>query len=234
MKYKYLFFDIDDTLIDFRKTFRAAARRVIEHAGGEINDETANVFYTANKEVWKSLNLHRLDNMHIRTDYHALYGKYLWETVDTAAKTLGLLEDSDSLLIYFLKMLGECAVLSPNVIPVCGQLRRECKLYVATNGLMCSQPQKIARIEYLFDKVYISHEVGKIKPEKEYFEYILNDIGCKATECLMIGDSLPNDIKGAAGAGIATCFYNPILRDPGDAAPTYMIKDFTELIDILR
>lgn len=232
MKYRHIFFDIDDTLIDFRKSFHKAALRTIEYGGGVATDEAAEKFFKYNDERWYGLRLNQIEDMQIRTDYHRLYGLYLWEAIDEARKGLGLKGDSDALLVFFLKAFGECATLNPNVVETLEKLRKECKVYVASNGLNCLQPGKLHEIEQLFDKVYISENVRHIKPEKEFFDYVLTDLGCEASECLMVGDSLPNDIAGANNAGIDSCFFNPRHRECGEIKPTYMIEDFAQLIKI--
>jgi putative hydrolase of the HAD superfamily len=44
-----------------------------------------------------------------------------------------------------------------------------------------------------------------MKPEKEYFDHVLDKLGIEASQALMVGDSNRTDIVGATAAGIATC-----------------------------
>lgn len=53
----------------------------------------------------------------------------------------------------------------------------------------------------LFDKQFLSYEVGLRKPDKEMYEYVVNDIGHDAHKCLFIDDSIIN-IRGAASSGL--------------------------------
>ena len=65
----------------------------------------------------------------------------------------------------------------------------------------------------LFDKVYYSHEIGRRKPNKDVYEYVLADTGCKAGECLFIDDSKPN-LHGAEQLGICTMWATkPLCPD---------------------
>ena len=51
----------------------------------------------------------------------------------------------------------------------------------------------------------------------------------------MVGDSLHNDIGGANSAGIASCYYNPLGKiNNTDIIPTYEIRDFNELLEIVK
>lgn len=61
--------------------------------------------------------------------------------------------------------------------------------------------------EYTY-KTYISETMECIKPSKPFFEYVIQDLKCNPNQCLMIGDSLTNDIEGAKAAGMDVCFYN--------------------------
>ncbi len=53
----------------------------------------------------------------------------------------------------------------------------------------------------LFLKTYISSEIGIIKPDKAFFDYVLTDLGVPACSAVMIDDN-PDNIKGAESAGI--------------------------------
>ena len=55
----------------------------------------------------------------------------------------------------------------------------------------------------LFDKMYLSHEVGMRKPNAEIFEHILAEQKLKAEEVFFIDDS-PQHIEGAKKIGIQT------------------------------
>lgn len=59
----------------------------------------------------------------------------------------------------------------------------------------------------LFDKVYLSHEIGMRKPHQETFKWVLADAGILAQETLFIEDSIQH-IEGASGVGIKTCLWS--------------------------
>lgn len=55
----------------------------------------------------------------------------------------------------------------------------------------------------LFVKAYYSHEVGIRKPNREVFEFVLNDSGLEPQETLFVDDSLEN-LRAASNIGIET------------------------------
>ena len=76
--------------------------------------------------------------------------------------------------------------------------------------------------------------MGCIKPSKKYFEYVIQDLECNPNQCLMIGDSLTNDIIGAKAVGMDVCFYNVKKKDkPENVVIDYEISSIQELKKIL-
>ena len=53
----------------------------------------------------------------------------------------------------------------------------------------------------LFDKIFISSEMGIAKPGTEFFLHVLNDLGIDPKDAVMIDDN-PSNIAGARAAGI--------------------------------
>lgn len=69
------------------------------------------------------------------------------------------------------------------------------------------------RWDNLFDKQYLSYEIGLRKPNKDIYEFVLADIQKHPQECLFIDDSFAN-IKGAASVGIHTLqALNPLDQE---------------------
>lgn len=62
-------------------------------------------------------------------------------------------------------------------------------------------------VEDFFDKVYLSYEMHKVKPDACIFEEMLRDSGAKAEETLFIDDSKAN-CEGAKALGI-NVIYDP-------------------------
>ena len=53
------------------------------------------------------------------------------------------------------------------------------------------------------DKIYISADIHKIKPNRDFFEYIINDMKVKPEEILFLDDKQKN-IDGAINCGLKT------------------------------
>jgi putative hydrolase of the HAD superfamily len=84
----------------------------------------------------------------------------------------------------------------------------------------------IERWDNLFDKQYLSYEIGLRKPHKNIYEYVLNDIQKQPQECLFIDDSFAN-IKGAESAGIQTLLaLNPLDQE--------MLSNIKQIVSSLK
>ena len=57
--------------------------------------------------------------------------------------------------------------------------------------------------EELFEKIYLSHEIGIRKPDVACYEYVLRDANLKGSETVFVDDNRMN-LKGAESAGINT------------------------------
>jgi uncharacterized protein len=53
---------------------------------------------------------------------------------------------------------------------------------------------------------------GSKKPDKEFFDEIIRDIGCLPTEAVMVGDKMSRDILGARRAGMWTVLVEPLHK----------------------
>ena len=58
--------------------------------------------------------------------------------------------------------------------------------------------------------------------------------GFDPAACVMVGDSLTSDIRGARDAGLRTCWYNPQGQPPRpDILPDYTVRDLGEVPALL-
>jgi glucose-1-phosphatase len=61
----------------------------------------------------------------------------------------------------------------------------------------------IGNLEELFEKVYVSYEMGLMKPDPKIYQRVLDDAGLVAEETLFLDDN-PDNIKSAQTLGIDT------------------------------
>jgi putative hydrolase of the HAD superfamily len=101
--------------------------------------------------------------------------------------------------------------LPENRLALIQSLKKECSIYLLsnTNAIHIDAfkkkigKEKWTRFCNLFDKMYLSHEVGLRKPNTTIFEYILKEQNLQAHEVFFIDDS-PQHIESANKLGIKT------------------------------
>ena len=234
MKYPFILLDIDGTLINFDRTFSNAFAATLEFGGCEATEKNISHYHDCNDEAWYESGLDDVDDPSVCKIYHTGYRQYLLNTSKKAKARMNLNKTPSELTSHFIKAMGDFAILNTNALEVCRQLSVNHTLCIASNGLTDLQMGKLTALAPYFSHYFISEDMDCIKPETEYFCYIFNKLGCTAGECIMIGDSLKNDIDGANKSGIASCYYNPTgyINKTG-ITPTYEIRDFSELLNIV-
>ena len=70
-----------------------------------------------------------------------------------------------------------------------------------TNALHWETQVDAARIAGLFDRHYLSYQLGLVKPDVEIFDRAVADLGCPAGRVLFLDDNLVN-VEGARRAGL--------------------------------
>ena len=182
-----VFFDVDDTLVDFD----AAARGAFGTIFGEQADYAA---WTALSRQWYPRHPKALSWEAMRVGRTGAFLESLGRTDDphaTEARRMGIIEQTYEVF--------------DDVHPSLAQLRRRgVKLGVITNSESAHQRRKLARVALAdaFDVVVISGEVGASKPDRAIFEHACAAIDVPADEALHVGDRLDLDALGAHDAGL--------------------------------
>ena len=141
----------------------------------------------------------------------------------------------DELVKEYINSISSSKVLMEScTLQVYKKLAGHFRLVLATNGMEKIQKERVSVLLPYTYKAYISESIGYIKPSKQFFEYVIQDLQCDPKECFMIGDSLTNDIAGAKAAGMDVCFYNRRKKElPKDLCMDYEINSVQDLEKIL-
>ena len=171
----------------------------------------------------------------VQENYHELYEAYLKKHFSCIAKAFGVnAEDDTAFRAYYAALSSSCELMEPDTLEVYRRLSEEHKMIIATNGLGQVQRSRLRDFLPITASLYISDEVGCIKPSTRFFTRIIDDLGCAPQECLMIGDSLSSDITGAKNAGMASCWYDNKGRGSQEQKKAdYHISKLSELLSLV-
>ena len=93
-----------------------------------------------------------------------------------------------------------------DVLPTLEHLRIKYSLGIISNGN--SYPDNFGLERAISFAVYSQDHHGIEKPDPRIFQLALEQAGCKPHELLHVGDSLENDVAGAAACGINPVWLN--------------------------
>lgn len=230
MKYKHLFFDLDHTLWDFEANSRLTLTELysklnLREKGVDDFDRFHRKYLVHNEKLWA-----RYRKGYIKTD--ELRWKRMWLTLldfkigdEKLAREMGQI---------FLELLPTRKILFPYTIEILDYLKgRRYSLHLITNGFEQTQHSKLkhAGLEGYFGKVITSEGSNTLKPNKEIFDYALQQTNAQVEESIMLGDDLEVDIAGARNAGLDQVFINHLGKIP-EVKPTFMVHHLKELEQI--
>ncbi len=98
---------------------------------------------------------------------------------------------------------------TPNkeLINLIDNLRKKYKIYLLTNTVDIHHNVNLNRNIYNhFDKVFASHEVGKRKPDFDFYEHALKEINLRADECIFV-DDLKENVDAAKKLSFKTILF---------------------------
>lgn len=223
---EFLFIDLDDTILDFKKAEHVAVKKTLADFGVEPTEEVCSRYSIINQQHWEAMERKEM------TRQQVLVGRFA-----VLFQELGVDVDAEECSQQYTKNLSIGHYFLPGARESVEALSGKYKLYMTSNGTAWVQRSRLesADIEKFFLDIFISQEIGYNKPAPEYFA------GCFAkipdfdpAKAMIVGDSLSSDILGGKNAGIATCWVNPRHKSAGDIVPDYEIEDLTQLENLLE
>ena len=226
MKYVFLLFDADDTLLDFAAAERDGLTKMFTALGLTLDDGLRQRYAVLNKSLWK-----RLDEGELTRD------ELLYTRFGIFFKQEGINADGTLAENIYRKYLEEGHETVAGARELLEDLGKRYEIYVVTNGLAQTQVRRMREsgLDRLVRNTFISEQLGANKPEKAFFDAcraFLPDVA--ADECVMIGDSLTADITGGKNAGMKTIWYNHTHRPvPERCEADQIVESLSELKNLL-
>lgn len=221
-KYKAVFLDIDDTVLNFPKSSEGAFKDAFEHFNLDFNDDLYDVYLEINDDLWQRQKAEEITVSDvINTRFSMLSDK------------LNLGVDPDLIRDHFQAGLGRQHFLEAHADVMVKELAKHYKFFAASNSDLNMQKNrlKLAGLDEYFTDFFISSDIGYEKPNVKFFEECLKRAKLSPDEVLMVGDSLISDMYGAYKASLDRCWYNPYnLEKTVDIPITYEIDDLKDLI----
>ena len=210
---KRVIFDIDDTLIPWEKEYDKEINKALDELKITYTDEEV-------KQILKAL-----------SEYENVYYTFNKEKMAEYINGYTKKEYPKELIYNIIKKWEDCVQkeIDQEIIETLEYLKSKYEIVSLTDWYADSQEKRLKKlgIDKYFKTIY-SAENTKRKPFKEAFLQAIGEN--KPEECIMIGDNLERDIKGALNAGLQAVYY---AKNKMEEKEYYTISKIDELIKIL-
>ncbi len=193
-KYSAIVFDLGQVLVRF--DYKFFVEKVNKHKNG-IGEQFMELYK-------RNYNIHRDFEKGIisEKDFIDQMLKYLDHTID--AET-------------FCRYWSDIFSLNDNVVEILPQLRKHYKLYLLSNTNSIHKKYGYQDYEFLklLDKLFLSHEVGFVKPEIEIYQSVEKESGFPPNEHIFIDDILEyvDAAKKLGWDGIQFLGYDDLIKN---------------------
>lgn len=227
MKYEWIFFDLDNTLMDFTNAARKAFSSTFIDFGLIEREGHHDIYDEANSRVWKDFENGKIDAVRLR--------RKRFDDFFLMANIRGI--DSWEFNKVYIEYLVEYSIMLDGSIELLDALKNKVKLAIITNGLKEAQRPRIKRLDIgkYFETIIVSDEIGVSKPHRAYFDIVMETCGNPPKDkILVVGDSLNSDMKGAINYGLDSCWCNLFGQvNRSKIQPLFEINALRELRQIL-
>lgn len=211
---KRVILDIDNTLIPWEDKYYKEISKVLDKLNIEYTDKDYNEILEALSEY--------------ENKYYTFDKKMMLDYINKYTNKKYPIEFMYNIIDKWANCVPE--KLEDGVIDTLEYLKTKYELVILTDWYADQQKTRLEKLNILnyFSNIY-SAEKTKRKPFKEAFMQAIGDN--KPEECIMIGDNLERDIKGALKAGLNAVYYNPNHKEFNIKCTD--ISSIKELIKIL-
>lgn len=222
---KLLIFDAYGTLLSTGTGSLDATEKILALQDKKIS---ATEFYAE----WKKLHRKHLDESNA--------GQFVTEA-EIFAKDLKCLYEQyeigrpyeQDVQIMLASLTGRSAF--PEVIESIANLRKSYRVVIGSTTDTEPLLENTRANHLAVDAVYTSKMIGKYKPAKAFYEYILEHENCTPDEAVFIGDSLIDDVAGPKSVGITTVLVDKkkkyVASSAKTAKPDYVVKSIAEILE---
>lgn len=255
---KAVFFDLDDTLLWDQKSISEAFKATCEYAAEKTGVDAVKfeeAVRAAAQDLYASYETYEFTKMIGINPFEGLWGNFSDDSLEFPkmkeiapgyrkdAWTQGLakmgIEDAtfgEELAERFPQERRKLPFLYEETYAVLDRLKGKYALLLLTNGSPELQNTKLEITPELvpyFDKIVISGDFGRGKPDATIFEHALEVMNVSKDEAIMVGDNLMTDILGASRVGMKSVWINRHDKKRNEVTPTYEITHLEELFAIL-
>lgn len=225
----FVYFDLDNTLLDHTSAERAAQAETYKHFDflQQVSLERwLETYHNVNVVLWDKYGRHEIERDYLQ--------RHRFE--DTLAALNLDASQWESVARFYINRYEDYWQWIEGAKNVYELIRKKYPTGILTNGFLELQQKKFERFGF-YEKakeLVISEEVGYMKPQPEIFAHATRRTGLKPEQILYVGDSLTSDIRGGSAYGWKTAWYTPNGIPEEAEEADFVFEDFGELVRFLN
>lgn len=229
MDIQFVYFDLDDTLLDHRHAEQAALSDVREafEAFTGIDDATIHQTYRACSDpLWRQYAAGDIEKTDLKR------GRFEQLLAELGIDTLAAQTVSD----YYLDRYAMHWRFVSGARTAFVRIADRFPVGVLTNGFTEIQTEKFDRFPVLREQsesLVISEETGYMKPHAQVFAHAAAAADTAPERILYVGDSYHSDVQGGRAAGWQVAWFTRNGTDAPDDAPRLTFDTWDTLLDHL-
>lgn len=208
---KHIFFDLDNTLWDYRKNAGIALKKIykefeIEEKYGHPYEEFYDYYYEINEQLWESYRKAEINRAQLQK-----------KRFPEAFRNMGVqnVDFAEEFEHRFMAEVSAGENMVPGAVEILDYLKGKYKLHIITNGFTQTTKEKIKNslLKGYIETVVTAETAGAPKPNPKAFRTGLTESGASLSESIYIGDDWEADIVGATEFGMKAIFFNPLSEN---------------------
>lgn len=229
LKPKFIYFDLDDTLLDHKKAERAGLSDVHQHFDMFRNipeRQLLDTYHHINKGLWEEYGRGEIDR-------HELHRRRFQETFRDLGVDQDMHEEAGQVYMNYYRNHWEWIDGAKETYD---RIAERFEVGIITNGFAETQWLKIDqfKLKDTARHIVISEEVGEMKPHPKVFDHATDLTGYERQDILYVGDSFTSDIVGGSKANWQVAWFTKNPIDQGYKLANLVFSDFNELLRSLN
>ncbi len=203
---RFVYFDLDDTLLDHKKAQIQALTDVIHHFQDEFDGidlhHVQRIYHERNVLLWRRYSAGSITKETLREERFT----HLLESFSITTLT------HDQVSAVYMDRYAHHWEYTEDARSTFLAIAERFPVGILTNGFAETQKAKLARFPDIRNQLavtVISEEIGYLKPHPELFRQAAERAQTHPAHILYVGDSYTSDVEGARNAGWQVIWYAP-------------------------
>jgi HAD superfamily hydrolase (TIGR01549 family) len=242
---KVIFFDINETLLDPKGSFRQAFMEIWDGMSGRWETDTDR---PDGEQLWQGYRAERTTRG-TPGSRNESYSEMLRMDVKAMAAALEKwsVKLPDSALHQFFHKVAEqqdkTPLLYPGAAEALAQLSKLYKVAIISNGMPDRQTKRLRAADQLpplrEDRMFFSASIGVRKPHPAIFLHALDKMGYRPNQAVMVGNSWSKDVLGAIQVHMNAVWFRPgrkqkHFRRKVGSARIHIVQSMEQLLSLFE